>query len=59
MEVKRVAEANPLKQGLKHEVNPTGKAWAYVAEANPLKQGLKLPNCKHPTSYLSLQRLIH
>ena len=36
-----VAEANPLKQGLKHRVELTWTLSKYVAEANPLKQGLK------------------
>ena len=37
-----VAEANPLKQGLKLDVRKPTSFSLLVAEANPLKQGLKL-----------------
>ena len=38
----RVAEANPLKQGLKPILAAIVAAFTFaVAEANPLKQGLK------------------
>jgi len=39
----RVAEANPIKQGLKRFMISTfSSLMAPVAEANPIKQGLKL-----------------
>ena len=37
-----VAEANPIKQGLKRSRYPRRWHWIHpVAEANPIKQGLK------------------
>jgi len=42
----RVAEANPLKQGLKPALIILGEFPLTVAEANPLKQGLKLPTAR-------------
>ena len=38
-----VAEANPIKQGLKLHSVSAHIASIIVAEANPIKQGLKLP----------------
>ena len=41
-----VAEANPIKQGLKHFYSPCHLHYGrHVAEANPIKQGLKLYYC--------------
>ena len=37
-----VAEANPIKQGLKLQKEPERRVRITVAEANPIKQGLKL-----------------
>jgi len=37
-----VAEANPIKQGLKHHFQSIFVTFLFVAEANPIKQGLKL-----------------
>ena len=56
-----VAEANPLKQGLKLSVLLLCRVIAVlVAEANPLKQGLKPKYVITIPRYVSwLQRLIH
>ena len=55
-----VAEANPLKQGLKHFDKFHDRCLPAVAEANPLKQGLKQDDVDIAIEMLkSLQRLIH
>ncbi len=48
-----VAEANPIKQGLKHPYDLTFTGlFSEVAEANPIKQGLKL-GVNHMVRYMS------
>ncbi len=56
----KVAEANPLKQGLKPHPSPLWNLGYKVAEANPLKQGLKLINfmCDW-AGIVGSQKLIH
>ena len=54
-----VAEANPIKQGLKHIRSKKKLVEFLVAEANPIKQGLKLRGGKlFSYVYFELQRLI-